>query len=202
MRFARGDRCGRPDKVDPDQGRSHGSMGLISVTCCQRLCYIVCDAYRSPIGSCFLNWMLFDGLGHSRSNCSVRPWPRIPDAFALDGDRAADERPLHLHRDCGERVVDETPGVGAMWSFRQPCKGVCGWRAPFGWPVQGWVQPPRSWVNGDTDEEGTYRLGKDAHAIGTVRARQGQRAAFTGPESGGANARTGSARIVRWLPCG
>ena len=38
-------------------------------------------------------------------NKDRKPWSRTPDGFALDGDRATNERlPFHLHRDCGQRA--------------------------------------------------------------------------------------------------
>jgi len=70
-------------------------------------------------------------------------------------------RPLHLDQDAGERG-DETRGVGPMWSIRQLRKGGLRKASTLGWPVRGWVQPPRWCLNGNTDEEGVDRLGEDA----------------------------------------
>ena len=74
------------------------------------------------------------------------------DSFALDGDRA-NRRAPPLPPPSGQRAERRPRPVVSKRRGRlaSSANGFRGPASTLGWPVRGVVQPPRSWISGNTD---------------------------------------------------
>ena len=87
----------------------------------------------------------------SSGNCSVKPWSRTSEGFALMAPEQPTGAPTSTSIGTAGRAETETRGVGTMWSVGQQRKGIS---RPGEHPrpaCPGVVQPPRRWISGNTD---------------------------------------------------